>query len=94
MRLGYESPVSNEIFVYHAGVDGVEMDSPLGYAYWPGGLRIVCGDTQHNLEVYDIAGRRVMTIAEVANNDIIELPFGVYFIATDECRTPLRVIVK
>lgn len=94
VRLGYESPVSNEIFVYHAGVDGVEMDSPLGYAYWPGGLRIVCGDTQHNLEVYDIAGRRVMTIAEVANNDIIELPFGVYFIATDECRTPLRVIVK
>lgn len=94
VRLGYESPVSNEIFVYHAGVDGVEMDSPLGYAYWPGGLRIVCGDIQHNLEVYDIAGRRVMTIAEVANNDIIELPFGVYFIATDECRTPLRVIVK
>lgn len=94
VRLGYESPVSNEIFVYHAGVDGVTMDAPLGYAYWPGGLRIVCGDTQYNLEVYDIAGRRVMTVPEVNDNDIIELPFGVYLITTDSCRTPLRVIIR
>lgn len=94
VRLGYESPVSNEIFVYHAGVDGVEMDSPLGYAYWPGGLRIVCGDTQYDLEVYDITGRLVMTIPEVHDNDIIELPFGVYLITTSSSRTPLRVIVR
>lgn len=94
VRLGYESPVSNEIFVYHAGVEGVEMDSPLGYAYWPGGLRIVCGETHYNLEVYDIAGHLVMTMPEVNNNDIIELPFGVYLITTDRNRTPLRVIVR
>lgn len=94
VRLGYESPVSNEIFVYHAGVEGVEMDSPLGYAYWPGGLRIVCGDTQYNLEVYDITGRLVMTLPEVHDNDIIELPFGVYLITTSSSRTPLRVIVR
>lgn len=94
VRLGYESPVSNEIFVYHAGVDGVEMDSPLGYAYWPGGLRIVCGDTQYDLEVYDITGRLVMTLPEVHDNDIIELPFGVYLITTSSSRTPLRVIVR
>lgn len=94
VRLGYESPVSNEIFVYHAGIDGVEMESPLGYAYWPGGLRIVCGETQYNLEVYDVSGRLMMTMPEVNNNDIIELPYGVYLITTDGCRTPLRVIVK
>lgn len=94
VRLGYESPVSNEIFVYHAGVEGVEMDSPLGYAYWPGGLRIVCGDTQYNLEVYDITGRLVMTLPEVHDNDIIELPFGVYLITTSSSRIPLRVIVR
>lgn len=94
VRLGYESPVSNEIFVYHAGVEGVEMDSPLGYAYWPGGLRIVCGDTQYNLDVYDITGRLVMTLPEVHDNDIIELPFGVYLITTSSSRTPLRVIVR
>lgn len=94
VRLGYESPLSNEVFVYHAGVDGVTMDSPLGYAYWPGGLRIVCGETQFNLEVYDIAGRRVMTLPEVNDNDIIELPYGVYLITTDSCRTPLRVIIR
>lgn len=94
VRLGYESPVSNEIFVYHAGVEGVEMESPLGYAFWPGGLRIVCGETQYNLEVYDVSGRMVMMLSEVNNNDIIELPYGVYLITTDGCRTPLRVIVK
>lgn len=94
VRLGYESPVSNEIFVYHAGVEGVEMDSPLGYAYWPGGLRIVCGDTQYKLDVYDITGRLVMTLPEVHDNDIIELPFGVYLITTSSSRTPLRVIVR
>ena len=70
------------------------MDSPLGYAYWPGGLRIVCGDTQYNLEVYDITGRLVMTLPEVHDNDIIELPFGVYLITTSSSRTPLRVIVR
>ena len=94
VRLGYESATSNEVFVYHAGVEGVEMESPLGYAYWPGGLRIVCGETQHNLVVYDVAGRQVMTIAEVNDDDIIELPYGVYLITTDNCRTPLRVIVR
>ena len=94
VRLGYESPVSNEVFVYHSGVEGVVMESPLGYAYWPGGLRIVCGETQHNLAVYDVTGRQVMSIAEVNDDDIILLPFGVYLITTDECRTPLRVIVR
>ena len=94
VRLGYESPVSNEIFVYHSGVEGVEMDSPLGYAYWPGGVRIVCGEPHYNLVVYDIAGRSVTTRGEVNNNDIIELPYGVYFIITDNCHTPLRVIIR
>lgn len=94
VRLGYESSTSNEVFVYHAGIEGVEMDSPLGYAYWPGGVRIVCGETHYNLVVYDIAGRRIMSRAEVNNNDIIELPYGVYFIATDNCHTPLRVIIR
>lgn len=70
------------------------MESPLGYAFWPGGLRIVCGETQYNLEVYDVSGRMVMMLSEVNNNDIIELPYGVYLITTDGCRTPLRVIVK
>lgn len=93
-RLGYESPVSNEIFVYHAGVDGVLMDSPLGYAFWPGGLRIVCGETHTNLTIYDLAGRVINIIPEVNNNDIIELPFGVYLITTDQSHTPLRVIVR
>lgn len=94
VRLGYESPVSNEIFVAHSGINGVEVDTPLGYAYWPGGLRIVCGATVTDLKVYDIAGRLVMTIPEVNNNDIIELPYGVYVITAGGNRNPLRVIIR
>ena len=94
VRLGYESPASNEIFVTHSGINGVDVDTPLGYAYWPGGLRIVCGATVTGLKVYDIAGRLVMTIPEVNNNDIIELPYGVYILTAGTSRTPLRVIVR
>lgn len=93
-RLGYESPVSNEIFVNHAGVNGVEVEAPLGWAPWPGGVRIVCGTTCTNLSVYDVAGRLVKVVPEVANDGIVELPLGVYFITTAETRTPLRVIVN
>lgn len=94
VRLGYESPASNEIFVSHSGVEGITEDVPFGYAFWSGGLRIVCGEGHTNLNVYDLTGRIVMTLPEVHNNDIIELPFGVYLITTDQSRTPLRVIVR
>lgn len=94
VRLGYESPRSNEIFVAHSGITGVEAESPLGWANYPGGVRVICGMTHTGVIVYDIAGRMVTTLPEISNNDIIELPLGAYFIITDQCRTPIRVLVN
>lgn len=94
VRLGYESPRSNEIFVAHSGINGVEAESPLGWANYPGGVRVICGETNTGVIVYDIAGRIVTTLPEINNNDIIELPLGAYFIMTDQCSTPIRVLVS
>ena len=94
VRLGYESPRSEEIFVEHSGVIGVEVDSPLGWAYYEGGVRVVCGTTHTNALVYDISGRLVKVIPELNNNDIITLPLGAFIIVTDQCSTPIRVLVN
>lgn len=94
VRLGYESPRSNEIFVAHSGVTGVETEAPLGWAYYEGGVRIVCGQSHTNATVVDLAGRIVTIIPEVTNNQVIPLPYGAYLIYTDQCRTPIRVLVN
>lgn len=93
-RLGYESTPSNEIFVTHAGISGVEVDAALAWAPADGGVRIICGATQYNTAVYDLTSRLVTLIPVVENNDIIPLAVGPYLIVTDTCRTPMRVIVK
>lgn len=94
VRLGYESARSNEIFVEPAGVTGVEADSPLGWARWPGGVRIVCGEPHSGCRVYDLAGRLIRSVGVVEDNTIIELSPGAYFIVTDQCSTPLRILVS
>lgn len=94
VRLGYESVRSNEIFVQHAGITGVTADSPFGWAYYPGGIRFVCGESHTGGRVYDIAGRLVMTIPEIINNMTVSLPSGAYLIVTDQCATPLRVLIS
>lgn len=94
VRLGCESPRSNEIFVGHAGIIDIEAEQPLGWAYYPGGVRVVCGSTHTNAVVYDLTGRIVTIIPEINNNDIIELPFGAFIITTDQSATPIRVLVN
>lgn len=96
VKLGYESPASNEIFVERGsgGVADVVNDLPLGSAYYPGGVRLVCAEPHTNVVVYDSLGRIVEVIPVVENNHIIKLPYGVYLIVSDRQHTPLRVIVN
>ena len=94
VRLGFESPRSNEIFVAKSGVTGVEAEAPLGWAYYEGGVRIVCGAPHTNATVVDLAGRIVQIIPEVTNNQVVLLPYGAYLIYTDQSRTPVRVLVN
>lgn len=96
VALGYESPRSEEIFVKHTGIESVDCDAeiPCGWANYPGGVRIMTASTLRSVMVYDLSGRLKMTIPSVANNDIIPLPYGVYFITAPGLTTPMRVIVE
>lgn len=94
VRLDYRSPMSNVITVEHAGISGVEIDTPLGTAYCPGGIRFVCGEEHTGGRIYDTTGRLVRTIDVIANNMEVMLPWGVYYIVTDQLSTPLGIIVR
>lgn len=94
VRLGYQSQPSNEIFVSHAGINSIEVDIPLGWAYYPGGIRVVTAQPQCDVRVYDLTGRCVMTLDEVADDDIIELPVGAYIITSSTSHTVMRVLVR
>ena len=94
VRLGYLSDPSNVIFVEHAGITGIDADMQLGTTNVPGGVRFVCSQPHHNVAIYDIAGKLIMTLPTVENDDTIELPYGAYLIAVPNQRTPLKVMVK
>ena len=94
VRLGYESPASNEIYVDRAGIAGVTTDLPLGTAWIPGGVRLVCQTPHDNVTVYDMQGRALMQLERVENNTEVLLPVGVYVVTSSQCLTPVRVVVR
>ncbi len=94
VRLGYRSEPSNVIYVNGSGLQEVLNEQPLVVEVYPGSLRIVCGDEQTNLCIYDLSGCRVMTLATVTRNLDISLPLGAYFITTDQHHTPVKVLVR
>ncbi|MCM1449899.1 MAG: endonuclease [Clostridiales bacterium] len=94
VRLGYRSPVSNEIYVESTGgIDTVGDDLPLGTAYIPGGVRFVCGTPHTGVVIYDMQGRSVATVDYIENNSTVLLPVGVYVVTTDQCQRPVKIVV-
>lgn len=94
VRLGYKSPASNVVFVEHSGISGVEMDKPLALISYPGWIRIICGDIHTGGVLHDISGKSVMSVPIIENEMEMTLPHGVYFLTTNEHRTPVKIIVK
>ena len=94
-RLGFYSAPTNEITVdFASGLGSVSTDVPLGVVYEPGGLRVVCGGAHTGLRVYDTSGRLVMQRAIIADGEVLELPAGVYLIATDSHPSPVKAVVR
>lgn len=95
-RLGHLSEPSNIITVdlKSAGITDVENDNPLGWIAFSGGVRLICGQPHTGVKVYDATGRMVRYIGEIENNTLIELPYGAYFIITDQQHTPARILVQ
>lgn len=94
VRLDVRSPMSNVIFVDHSGIRGVETDLPLVVQSFGGMIRFICSEPQTNARVYDISGRLVMTIETIEQNYDQEISEGVYFIVTDQHRSPVKVYVQ
>lgn len=94
VRLGIYSPESNSITVSPASITGVESIPAFGYNAYPGGIIITCSETLQNVRIFEPTGRCVRTIHEVRNNDIIELPNGIYIITANGTNKPIKVNVR
>lgn len=94
VRLNHRSPMSNVVFVDHAGVSGVTVDEPLVVQTFPGFIRFICSTPQTGCRVYDAAGRLVTTIDRIEQNLDVDMPVGFYLIVTDQHSTPVKVAVR
>jgi len=94
VRLDVRSPMSNVVFVDHAGITGVETEQPLIIRTFPGIMRIICSDTQTGCRVYDSTGRMVRYIGTIDNNTDIDMPYGIFFVVTDQHPTPVKVAIR
>lgn len=92
--LGVRSPMSNVVFVEHAGVTGVDAGHPLAIKVADGYVRFICSAPQTGCRVYDMSGRLLREIGTIENNMEIELPAGVYLIVTDAHRRPLKAAIR
>lgn len=95
VRLGFRSPMSNTVFVEHAGVTGVELEmEPMVVQSFEGFLRIICSAPHYQLEIYDPSGRLVRVIPEVDTNTDIYLTPGVYLVRSAAHPAPLKAVVR
>lgn len=93
VRLGIYSPASNSISVSPTSITGVEADPDFGFSPWTGGVLATCSSTLENVRVYTPSGTLVVQIGSVENNDVIELPAGVYIVTANGVARPVKIIV-
>lgn len=93
-RLGYLSPMSNVVFVQHAGITGVSGTQPLEALPQPGAVLIKCAAPHTNVCIYDPMGRLVKTVPTIDNNDEITLPSGIYLLTTAQHPAPLKLTIR
>ncbi len=93
-RLGYLSPLSNVVFVEHAGITGIEAEQGLVVEGYEGCLRFLCSAPQTNVRIFSASGAEVMHIDQIRNNLHIDITPGVYMVVSDQCRRPAKVSVR
>lgn len=95
VRLGYRSPMSNVIFVNHNSITGVVTgDQALIVRGFDGCLRFNCAAPQTAACIYDVAGHLILYLDQIHDNMDVNILPGIYFVKTNECRTPVKVAVK
>ena len=95
VRLGYRSPMSNVITVGHAGVSDVTVDErPLAISVFEGAIRFDTTVGHTNVCIFDTQGRLHQQLDTVTDGTVISLPLGVYLIASDQQKRPIKVVVR
>ncbi|MCM1521486.1 MAG: endonuclease [Muribaculaceae bacterium] len=94
-RLGFLSTPSNVVFVYHSGLENIEVNSPLTVMSYPGLIRIVT-DVDHTcVRLYDASGRVAAILDDIhAPGTELRLEPGVYLLTTAEHPTPVKLIAR
>lgn len=94
-RLGYMSPESNVITVNNpAGVAAIVNDLAWAVENIPGGLRIMATETLPRVDIFDTAGRIVLSLNDVEPYSDIYIASGVYFVKTPAALRPIKVMVR
>lgn len=96
-RLGFRSDPSNTITINTAGIAPVAVEgmAPLAVTTYEGGLlRFTCEEMHTGCRIHDISGRLIRTLPTIEQGMTINLPYGAYLITTDQCHTPIKVLVR
>lgn len=94
VRLNERSPMSNTVVVRHSGITGVEAGRPLTVTGYEGMMRFECDDPQTGCRIFDLSGREIMFIDTISLDMEIAMQRGIYFVVTDQHRTPVKVAVR
>lgn len=93
-RLGYRSVPSNTITVSSGSVTGVTEDAGIAAINIDGGVRFVCSEAHTNGQVFNALGQLVKIIPTINNGDILEMPYGAYFVVTTESKKPIKILIQ
>ena len=97
-RRGVPTVVARFVHFLHSvdasGLTGLEADKPIQVLTMDGAILIKCSENVGQADVYDMAGRLVLHIDNLADDMIIDLPRGIYLLKTSTCRQAWKVAVK
>lgn len=94
VRLGYESPESNIVFVSHSGITDANAEVPFAVYGDEGFLLVRAATDLTDVAVYDVAGRLVAFLATASGATEIALPAGVYVVTAGSGTSPVKVTVR
>ena len=93
-RLGFRSEPSNAITVDLSSVTGIRTDKGLVVTNIAGGVLFNCVDPHSGCNIYNMQGQVVKYLPVLEDYTEVELPYGVYFVKTNELVHPVKIVVK
>lgn len=93
-RLGYTSQPSNVITVAYSAITGVEADKPIAFIPSQGGVLIKCSEPHRDVDIFTAAGKHVLHLDVVNNDDYIYLPQGIYIMRSASNLKPAKLVIK